>query len=169
MPGVENFHLAAALINLRGQGSDLGLERCLLRVHMCNLAGQHYAQPRAQFIAQRAIALGFGGLPLERTHLPGDFLENIVDAGEVLLGLLQAKLGQALFGFEAGNAGCLFDNRPAIMRFGAEQLPDTLLSDNRVRLRPQAGTHEDVLNVAEAAELAVEQVFAVSGAEEAAG
>jgi len=51
----------------------------------------------------------------------------------------------------------------------AEELADALLADDGVGLGAEAGAHEDVLNVAEAAELAVEQIFAFAGAEEAAG
>jgi hypothetical protein len=43
------------------------------------------------------------------------------------------------------------------------------LLDERVRLRAQAGAHEQFLNVAQAAEFAVQQIFAVAGAKQAAG
>ncbi len=102
-------------------------------------------------------------------HLLGDFFEDVVDAGEVLLGGLEAELGEALFGLEAGDAGGLFDDGAAVEGLGAEQLADALLADDGVGLAAEAGAHEDVLNVAQAADLAVEQIFGVAGAEEAAG
>ena len=120
-------------------------------------------------VADGGIALGLGGLALERVHLPRDFFEDVVDAGEVLLGLLEAQFGETLLGLEAGDAGGLFDDGAAVVRLGAEKLADALLADDGVGLRAEAGAHEDVLNVAQAAELAVEQIFAVAGAEEAAG
>ena len=55
------------------------------------------------------------------------------------------------------------------MRLGAEQLADPLLTNNRVALRPQARAHEDVLNVAQPAKLAVQQVLALPGAEQPPG
>ena len=44
----------------------------------------------------------------------------------------------------------------------AERAGRSLLSDDRVGLAAEAGAHEDVLNVAEAADFAVEQVLAVT-------
>ncbi len=63
----------------------------------------------------------------------------------------------------------LLDDGAAVVRLGAEQLADPLLPDDGVALRPQARAHEDVLNVAQAAELAVQQVLALAGAEEPPG
>ena len=81
----------------------------------------------------------------------------------------EPKLGEALLGLEAGDAGGLFDDAAAVERLGAEQLADALLPDDGVGLAAEAGAHEDVLNVAQAADLAVQQIFGVAGAEEAAG
>ena len=67
-----------------------------------------------------------------------------------------------------GDAGGLFDDGAAVGRLAAEDLADASLLDDGVGLGPEAGAHEDVLNVAQAAELAVEQIFAFAGAEQAA-
>ena len=48
----------------------------------------------------------------------------------------------------------------------AQDLADAPLLDERVRFRPQARAHEQFLNVAQPAELAVQQVFAIAGAEQ---
>src|SRR6185312_12758865 len=47
-----------------------------------------------------------------------------------------------------------------------EQLADALLPDDRVGFAAQARAHEDVLNVAQAADLAVQQILGVTAAEE---
>src|SRR5262249_48640721 len=65
-----------------------------------------------------------------------------------------------------GDPGSLFDDGAAIVRLAAENLADASLLDNSVGFRSQAGAHEDVLNVAQAAELAVQQIFALAGAEQ---
>ena len=52
------------------------------------------------------------------------------------------------------------------MRPRAQQLSNSLLPDNRVRLRPQTRAHENVLNVAQPAQLPVQQIFAVTGAKQ---
>jgi len=49
----------------------------------------------------------------------------------------------------------------------AQDLPYASLLDERVGLRPQARAHEDVLDVAQAAEFAVELILAFTGAEQA--
>ncbi len=54
------------------------------------------------------------------------------------------------------------------MRLGGEKLADALLPDDGVGLTAESGSHEDVLNIAEAADLAVEEIFTIAGAEEAA-
>ena len=131
-----------------------------------DLARQHYPQPRAHLVAQRAVALRLRRLPLQRSHLLRDFLENVVHPRQVLLRLLQPQFGQTLLRFEARNSGSLFDNRAPVMRLRAQQLPDALLADDRVGLRPQTGAHEDVLNIAQPAQLPVQQIFAVAGAEQ---
>src|SRR5207253_5804633 len=77
--------------------------------------------------------------------------------------------GEALFGFEASDAGGFLEDRPAIEGLGAEELTDALLADDGVGLATETGAHEDVLNVAQPTDLAIEEVFAIAGAEEAAG
>ncbi len=167
--GVERFDVRGGGVDLRGEGGDLVVERDAGRVHLMEAAGEDDAQAAAQLIAHGGVALGLGGLALERVHLPRDLFEDVVHAREILLGRFEAQLGETLLGLEAGDAGGLFDDGAAVVRLGAEKLADALLLDDGVALRAEAGAHEDVLNIAQAAELAVEQIFAVAGAEEAAG
>src|SRR5436309_14822526 len=54
------------------------------------------------------------------------------------------------------------------MRLAAQDLPNAALLDNGVGFRAKTGAHEDVLNVTQTAQLAVQQVFAFSSAEQAA-
>src|SRR5271156_1728183 len=167
MLGVQNLDLCIVLVYLRGKRGDFRNHSAFLRVHLGDLARQHDAQTRAHLFADRGVALGLCGLPLERTHLPRHFLENVVNAGEILFGLLEAQFGEALLRLEARNAGSLLDDGAAIVRLGAQQLPDALLADDGVGLRAEAGAREDVLDVAQPTELTVEKVFAVAGAEKA--
>ena len=155
--------------DLRGEDGDLRGDFGLLGVELAHAAGQDDTQAGAQVVAQQAVTLRLGGLALERVHLARDLVEDVVDAGEVDLGGLQAQLGEALLGLEAGDSGGLFEDGAAVHGLGAEDLADALLADDGVGLAAQAGSQEDVLNVAQAADLAVEQVLGVAGAEEAAG
>ncbi len=86
----------------------------------------------------------------------------------VELGVLEASFRQPLARFVLGDAGGFFNDGAAVGRLAAQDLPDATLLDDGVGLRAKAGAHEDVLNVAQAAELAVQQVFAFAGAEESA-
>ena len=67
-----------------------------------------------------------------------------------------------------GDAGGFFNDGAAIGGLAAQDLADAALLDDGVRLRAKAGAHKDVLNVAQAAELAVQQVLAFTRAEQAA-
>ena len=59
--------------------------------------------------------------------------------------------------------GGFFDQLPAIGRARAEDLADLSLLDDGVGLDAEAGVHQQVLHVAQAADLAVDQVFALAG------
>ena len=111
-----------------GLGVDLGGERgdllgggCLLGVQLGHAAGEDDAEAGAELVAKGAVTLGLGGLALQGAHLAGDFLEDVVDAGEVLLGGLETELGEALLGLEAGDAGGFFDDAAAVEGLGAER------------------------------------------------
>jgi hypothetical protein len=140
-----------------------------LPLQHAKLARERHAQAGIHLGFQLAVALGLGGLPLERIHLPGDLFQNVEDARQVLLGAFQLGFRQPLAGLVLGDAGGLFDDGAAVLRLGAEDLADAALLDDGVALRAQAGAHEDILDVAQAGGVAVDQVFALAGAVEAAG
>ncbi len=148
--GVERFDVRGGGVDLRGEGGDLVVQRDAGRVHLMQAARENDAEAAAQFVADGAIALSLGGLALERVHLPRNLFEDVVHAGEVLLCRFEAEFREAFFGLEAGDAGGLFDDGAAVVRLGAEKLADALLLDDGVALRPEAGAHKDVLNVAQA-------------------
>jgi len=51
----------------------------------------------------------------------------------------------------------------------SQDLTDASLLDQRIGLRAKPGSHEQLLNVAQTAKLAIQQIFAVARAEQAAG
>src|SRR3984957_11100387 len=161
--------MLGALLDLCSQFGYLNGQRCLLAIHLLDPAGEHDPQAPTHLIAERGIALSLRGLALEGTHLAGYFFEDVIDPSQILFRLFEAKLRQSLASFEAGDPGCFFDNRAPVVRLGTKELPDAFLFDDGVGLRTKACAHEDVLNVAQAAKLAVEQIFAFAGAKQAAG
>ena len=130
--------------------------------------GQHQAQFRVHLGFQLAITPGFGGLALQRIELAGDFFQNVEHARQILPRALQFRLRQTLARFEFADAGGFLDDGAAILRARAENLADAPLLDNGVALRAEAGAHEQVLNVAQTGQVAVDQVFAFARAEKAA-
>ena len=115
-----------------GKRRDLRLERRRLLFQFGELAGQHHPQLGPHLVAQLGIALRLRRLPLQRVHLPRDFVENVVNARQVLLGFLQPGFRQAFARFELGNAGGFFDNRPAIGGTAAQNLADAALLDQGI-------------------------------------
>ena len=81
------------LLHLFGEGIELRVEFGALLLDGGEPAGQNQVQLGAHFFAQARIALSFGGLALQRIHLARDFVEDVVDAGEVQLGVFEASLG----------------------------------------------------------------------------
>ena len=57
---------------------------------------QHHAQLPFQFALQLLIALGLGGLALQRVHLAGDFFQNVEHPRQVLLRAFQLGFRQPL-------------------------------------------------------------------------
>src|ERR1019366_3360007 len=165
------FHVLHGL-TLRVHGfadfRELASEQGSLGIKLRELADQQHAQLGAHFVAQPGVALGLRGLPLQRVHLARDFVEDVVDAGEILLRVFEAGLRQALARFELGDAGGLFNDGAAVCGLAAEDLTDAALLDDGVGLRAETGAHEDVLNIAQTTELAVEQILALAGTEQAA-
>ena len=64
--------------------------------------------------------------------------------------------------------GRFFNDGAAVGGTAAQNLSDASLLDERVRFRPQARPHEQFLDVAQAAQFSIQQVFAVAAAEQAA-
>ena len=165
--GFHGLDGLAADAHLLADFGKLCLQRRGLGIELRELAGQDDAQFRAHFVAQLGIALGLAGLALQRIHLPRHFVEDVVDARQVQLGVFQTRFRQPLAGLELGDAGGLFDDGATVGRLAAENLSDAALLDDRVGLGPEPGAHEDVLNVAQPAKLSVQQILALAGAEQA--
>src|SRR5271163_4638116 len=164
----ELLYGLAAMLHLFRQRIKLRIEFGAFLVNSGKLTREDDAQLRAHFFPQTRIALGLRRLAFQRIHLPRDFFKNVVDAVQVQLGVFQARLGETLLAFEFGDAGRLLENRAAVRGTAAQDLADAALFNQRVRLRAQARAHEKFLNVAQAAEFSIQQIFAVAGAEQAA-
>ena len=118
--------------------------------------------PAPQLLAQPPVAARLRRLPLQRAALLLDLEDDVVDAREVLLRRFELQLRGAAAALVLRDAGRLFDQLPPIGRAGAQNLADLALLDDGVGLDAEAGVHQQILHVAQPADLAVDQVFALA-------
>ena len=105
-------------------------------------------------------------MPLQRVHLARDFFENVIHAREVLLSILKARLRQSFLSFEFCYSRRFFDNRATVGWSAAQDLPNASLFDQRIGLRPKPRAHEQLLNIAQAAEFPIQQILTIARAEQ---
>ena len=113
------------------------------------------------------VALGLGRLALERAEVSLDLRDDVADAQQVLLRHLHLPLGLLLPALELRDAGGLLDEEAAVLRLRADDEADLALLDDRVGLRPDARSEEEVGDVLQADGRLVDQVLAVAVAMEA--
>ena len=109
---------------------------------------------------QLAVARGDFGLRLQLFELAVQLAQDILDPGQVL-----ARVGQAVFGFAAAlfiarHAGSLFQEHPQFFGARLDQAVDHALADDGVAASAQAGAQEDVVDVAAADLLVVDEIAA---------
>ena len=118
---------------------------------------------------ERLIAAGLGDLALERVHPALLFGEHVGNAEQVGLGVFEFAQRFLFLALELRDAGGLLEHRAAFFRLGGEDLVDLALRHDRVGGAADAGVHEHVMDVLEAAERVVDPVFRVAVAEHPAG
>ena len=123
-------------------------------------AREQHLLPPAHLVAQAGVAAGLRGLPLQRSALLVDFVDDVVEAREVLLRGFELELGRAAARLVLRDPRGLFDQLPPIGRARAQDHPDLALLDDGVGLLAQARVHQQFVDVLEPARLAVDQVFA---------
>jgi hypothetical protein len=127
-------------------------------------AGKEYLLPAPELFAQLPVSACLRGLPLERAPLLLDLEDDVIDPGEVLLRRLELHFGGATARLVFRDPRRLLDQLAPIRRPRAQDHADLALFDDRVRLGPEAGVHQQLVHVAEPAYFPVDQVFALSGA-----
>ena len=112
------------------------------------------------------MAFGRLGLTLQRSQLPTDLAQEILDAQQIRLGGIEAALGLLFSLAELEDARSLLDDRPAILGASIEDCIDLALADDHVLLSSDAGVTQQFLDVEEAATHAVDHVFGLAGPEQ---
>ena len=131
-------------------------------------AGEVDPQSR-QLRDQAPVASSGVGLTLERTQLPADLSEQVVDPGQVGLGGLKPTFGPLLATAVLQHARRLFDDEPALLGPGVEHPVDVPLRDDHVLLAADTAVGEELLDVEQPAGHPVDGVLAVAGAEQEPG
>ncbi len=111
---------------------------------------------------QRLVLLGLARLALEVLELLADLLAQVAQAFQVLAGMADAGLGLLASLLVLGDAGGLFQVHAQVFRARLDDLADHALLDDRVAARAQAGTQEQVGDVATPALGAVEVIAAAA-------
>ena len=111
-----------------------------------------------QPVLRAAEAQRLRRLPLQRAHAPRNFLDDVGDAGEVLVDEREFPERLLALRLVARDAGGFLEKRAAFRGIGGENLVDLPLHHERVGNAADARVHEQSLNVLEAAGFAVEKI-----------
>ena len=129
-------------------------------------AREEHLLPAPQLVSQLLIPPRLARLALERPALLLHLEHDVVDAREVLLGRFELERGGPPARLVFRDARRLLDQLTPIGRPRAQDHPDLPLLDDRVGLGPEARVHQQVVHVAQPADLAVDQVLALARAVE---
>ena len=129
-------------------------------------AGELHLLPAAQILTQDPVPPRLCRLTLERVPLVVDLEDDVVDAGQVLSCRLDLQLGGPAAALVFRYACRFFEQLAPFQRTCAQDLTDLALLDDRVRLDPHPGVHQQVLDVAQPADPAVDQVLALARPEQ---
>ncbi len=132
-------------------------------------AREEHLFPPAHLVPQPCIAARLRRLPLERTLLLLDLEDDVVEPRQVLLRGFELELRRAAPGLVLRDAGGFLDQLAPIGRPRAEDHADLALLDDGVGLGAEARIHHQFVDVPEAALVPVDQVLALTGAEQPAG
>src|SRR5690606_13732759 len=102
------------------------------------------------------------GLTFERPERAVGFGADVVQALEVRGGFLELELGDPFARLVAGDAGRLFDQLAAFLRFARQDGLDLALLDHRIRPDSETGVHQQITDQLEGYALAVEAIFALA-------
>src|SRR6476646_9079175 len=145
----------------RGDRGDDGLADALLLARRVAMAQEpELVQLGLRVLLHRAVAAGDLGLRLELLEVPGQLTQDVLDAGQVLARVLETALGLAPALLVLRDAGRLLEKEAQLFRLALDDPRDRSLADDGVGARPEAGTEEDVLDVAPAHRLTVDVIAA---------
>ncbi len=122
-----------------------------------------------EVFGNRAILAGGFGLLGEGGELAFQFVDDIIDAQEVVADLVELAHGLVLALAIALNAGRLLEDLAAVFGADREEAVNFVLADDGIGVLADAGVEEEFVNITEAAGHAVDEELALAGAKDAAG
>src|SRR5690606_36332291 len=163
----HGFNRALELGHARGRRNLARTCRLETRLGAGNGRAQRLVAPRdlhllplPQLFAELPVPPRTRRLALQRVPLLLDLVDHVVDAREVLLRRLELQLGRPTSRLGLRDAGGFLDKRAPLGRTRRKDLPDLSLLDDGVGLHAEARVHQQIVDVAQAAHLAVDQVLA---------
>ena len=151
------------------EGLEVGFEFGLARFELSPVLVGEVGVENVNGTGELFIAAGLGDLTLERVHAAFLFGDDVAGAEEVGFGVFQFAEGFFFVLFELGDAGCFFEDRAAFFGLGRKDLVNLTLRHDGVSGATNAGVHEELVHVAEAAGFVVDAVLRFAIAEDAAG
>ncbi len=100
-----------------------------------------------QFALDLLVALRLTSLTLKGSNATLDFAHQIGHSKQILFSMIQFAQGFLFLHLELGDPGSFFENDSSVFRLTAQELGDVPLSHDAVAGPPDAGPHEQLLNI----------------------
>ena len=162
--GIQGFQIRFALLQNEFCGSIVGLcLLCLLR-ELLQLRKPDRNFQTTHLIPEDQIFLRLFRLLPQGFHLKLQLRDLVVDAKQIVRRMLQLPLGLFLAMTVLGNTGSFLKDLTAVCGFCGQDLINTSLTDVAVAFFTKTGVHEHLIDVTKPGSLAIDVIFAVTGA-----
>src|SRR5262249_29445583 len=112
---------------------------------------------------------GLGRLKFHAAELLFDFLDNVLEPLQILVGAFQLAQRLDFFGLESADAGRFLKDAAAFLGGGLKQHIHATLLDDGISLGPCAAAEKKLLDVFETGWLLIDEIFAFAPAIDPAG
>ena len=167
--GLEPLGLGRGGVAPSLQRLQFGLELGQTLAQLLPVDQAHLGPQLLKAVGVLFVAPGLAGLGADAAEPVLDLVDDVGQPQQVLLDAFQSPQGFDLAELEAADAGGLLENHPPIPRRRLQEHVDLALLDHAIGLAAHARSREQVADVAEPGRGAVQQVFALAAAIDAAG
>ena len=154
------FHLRTKLLALNRALGNLALQAI-------ELMPRELRVEMLQLHRDLLVAAGLASLALERADLPLHLADEVIDAQQVLVGVLELAERLLLLRLELRDARRLLEHHAPVLGLALDDLRDVALRHDGVTGLPHPRAHEELLNVAQAARHLVDVILRAAVAEDA--